>query len=288
MHPSQSSRQGCGRDRKTHNVKAATFARSSGGKPEYQQVYSSALYGRDAVKDFDDYIRKDHRNAIKRGEDPLTRVAWPPLADDEAETEPHSYRQSQRETNRQALHALDSWADAHDLGNRKWLQRWEKRQHDELAKLELWDRLATPAAHNQQPKITRHDKGVSAAESKARAEAQTWAAATAAAAAAAQAAASAPTLAPEPAPAPALSKPLDTAAKAVISGVAGEEAMANACALAAGMSCNSLRAAVTGQRVALMDNLCACNILRIVWFPERPAVPLPASFHHASDPRACD
>ena len=59
MHPSHSLREGCGRDRKTHNVKAATFARSGGscGKPVYQQVFSSALYGRNAVKDFDQYIR---------------------------------------------------------------------------------------------------------------------------------------------------------------------------------------------------------------------------------------
>jgi|EP01043_Picozoa_sp_COSAG02_P002448 hypothetical protein len=255
-----SVRQGCGRDRKTHNVKAATFAQSAGGKPEYQQVYSSALYGRDAVKDFDDYIRRDHRTALKRGEDPLTRVAWPPPADeDEEEAEPHSFRQSQRQNNRQALHALDSWADTHDLGTQKWLQRWQKRQHDELAKLELWDRLATPAAHNQQPKITRCTEEISSAESKARAEAQAWAAATASAAAAAQAAATAPPLAPapapEPAPSPALSKPLESGAKAVISGVANAEATANACALAAGISSPAVRAAVTGQRVALLDNM---------------------------------
>ena len=260
LHPSQSIRQGCGRDRKTHNIKAATFAQSAGGKPEYQQVYSSALYGRDAVKDFDDYIRSDHRTALKRGEDPLTRVAWPPPVDEhDEETEPHSFRQTQRHNNRKALHALDSWADAHDLGTQKWLQRWQKRQHDELAKLELWDRLATPAAHNQQPKIIRRTQEISSAESKARAEAQAWAAATAAAAAAAQAAVTAPAVAPAPAPVPvsnaALSKPLDIEAKATISGVANAEAAANACALAASISSPALRAAVTGQRVALLDSL---------------------------------
>jgi hypothetical protein len=251
LHPSQSLRQGCGRDRKTHNIKAATFARSAGGKPEYQQVYSSALYGRDAVKDFDDYIRRDHRSAVKRGEDPLTRVAWPPQAGaeefEEQPPEPHSYRQTQRQNNQQALNELDSWADAHDQGTQKWLQRWQKRQHDELASLELWDRLATPAAHNQQPKIAhRTGAQASAADSKARAEARAWAVAASASSAAA----------PAPAPTVTLSKPLDSGARAAISGVASAEAAANASALAASMPGRSLRAAVTSQRVALLDSLC--------------------------------
>jgi len=268
MHPSQSLRQGCGRDRKTHNVKAATFARSAGGKPEYQQVYSSALYGRDAMKDFDDYIRSesacplsvrplysflvpldlssegllrtaaDHRMAVKKGEDPLTRVAWPPAADDASTTEipPHSYRQTQRQNNQQALHELDSWADAHDVGTQKWLARWQRRQHDELAALELWDRLATPAAHNQQPKIRKQTKEGDAADSKARAEARAWASAAAA-----------------PAPA-ALSKPLNSGARAGVSAVASGEAASNASALAMSMP-PAVRRAVTGSRVALLESL---------------------------------
>ena len=278
MHPSQSLRQGCGRDRKTHNVKAATFARSAGGKPEYQQVYSSALYGRDAMKDFDDYIRSesclrftvsfagvfwsdvslrmaaDHRVAVKKGEDPLTRVAWPPAADDEstAEVPPHrwstqsnlrhslisrdtserlrvsSYRQTQRQNNQQALHELDSWADAHDVGTQKWLERWQLRQHDELGALELWDRLATPAAHNQQPKIRKQSKEGDAAGLKARAEAHAWASAAAA-------------------PAPAA--PSNSSARARVPAAASNLAASNASALAASMP-PAVRGAVTGSRVS--------------------------------------
>ena len=107
MDPAQSLRQGCGRDRKTHNVKAATFARVGGpaGMPVYQQVFSSALYGRQAMKDFDDYIRTDHRVAVAHGEDPLTRVAWPPnAAAAPAATElagEHSFHQAQAAQNRE-------------------------------------------------------------------------------------------------------------------------------------------------------------------------------------------
>ena len=157
MHPSTSLRQGCGRDRKTHNVKAATFARSAGGKPEYQQVYSSALYGRDAMKDFDDYIRTSHRAAAEHGQDPLTRVkpdrpqfmldlvavteasdgwqvAWPAQGKTTTgEDVAHSYHQIQRQNNEKALGELDHWADLHDDATQKWLERWQRRQHDDLA-----------------------------------------------------------------------------------------------------------------------------------------------------------
>ena len=141
--------------RKTHNVKAATFARSAGGKPEYQQVYSSALYGRDAIKDFDDYIRTSHRAAAEHGQDPLTRVnpdrplfmlvevteacdgwqvGWPAQGKTTTgEDVAHSYHQIQRQNNEKALGELDHWADLHDDATQKWLERWQRRQHDDLA-----------------------------------------------------------------------------------------------------------------------------------------------------------
>ena len=113
-----------------------------------------------------------------------------------------------------------------------------------LARLELWDRLATPAAHYRLPV---RSKGPSQEEEKARAEAQAWAAA----------AASAPAE-------PALSAPLTGEGAAAARNAAGGEAEANARELAASLPAE-VGAVVAEQRAALLDGADGVVPLSTVW-----------------------
>jgi len=145
-----------------------------------QQVFSSALYGRAAMKDFDEYTRTDHCVAVANGADPLTRVAWPPAA---SESGVHSFHQAQTVKNRQAMQAVHSWTDTHEWRGQQWVERWEARQEAGKGQLGLWDRLATPVAHHVGAKTIRpsppyrqhRTAGQSSENVKAAAEAATWA-----------------------------------------------------------------------------------------------------------------
>lgn len=177
INPSLSLRKGCGRDRKTYNVKAETFARSGGscGKPVYQQVDSSALYGREAIKNFDNYVRTEHRAAVERGEDPLTHVGWPSAQKslDDNTAKKVSFHQAQIQKNQKAMDEVNLWEDTHDYRAQKWLQKWQRRQADKGDGRDIWDRLSTPVAHNLSAK---DDPAERKAAQKAQREAEAWAA----------------------------------------------------------------------------------------------------------------
>ena len=62
------------------------------------------------------------------------QVAWPAQGKTTTgEDVAHSYHQIQRQNNEKALGELDHWADLHDDATQKWLERWQRRQHDDLA-----------------------------------------------------------------------------------------------------------------------------------------------------------